>query len=396
MPLATLCFSGFSRDDQAKATQLFAQANAEVGGRFELADEANARILVIDMDSMYGHMTWLKAQGSGKTTVGLTSGDRAETDYVLKSPMSAEGLRALLQQLAAAAPAPAARPAAAPEPAPMAAEAQAAARTTGERAAFGTSILQQAAAARTTGQQQAMPRTTGSQPAMPTVSPRNTGSQPALPADEGNKQIANEYLAAMTTAQQVAMNAVPHEPRISDYLPSNILGGPVRLHSPGAPVLVLDPGTQTYAGSASLKPLLPYVEAVVRENQLEAISHTEMEEVKAASGGPQPYMRLLWLCGLVVGKGNLLPGYTANKKFVLTKWPQIEREFPKHFRLATVMMKGPAFVKDIAEQAGVGEAEAIDFVNAGIVTGHIVIEGTTTATGDVPKAAALLAKPRPA
>jgi len=107
---------------------------------------------------------------------------------------------------------------------------------------------------------------------------------------------------------------------------------------------------------------------------------------------PNPYQlqnRLLWLCGLVVGKGNLLPGYAANKKFVLTKWPQIEREFPKHFRLATVMMKGPAFVKDIAEQAGVGEAEAIDFVNAGIVTGHIVIEGTTTATGDVPKATGL-------
>ncbi len=25
-----------------------------------------ARILVIDMDSMYGHMTWLKASGGGK------------------------------------------------------------------------------------------------------------------------------------------------------------------------------------------------------------------------------------------------------------------------------------------------------------------------------------------
>ena len=107
-------------------------------------------------------------------------------------------------------------------------------------------------------------------------------------------------------------------------------------------------------------------------------------------------MRLLWLCGLVVGKGSLLPGYAANKKFVLTKWPQIEREFPKHFRIATVMMKGPAFVKDIAEQSGAGEHEVVDFVNAGIVTGHVVVEGTTTATGDVPKAVALLAKPRPA
>ena len=53
-------------------------------------------------------------------------------------------------------------------------------------------------------------------------------------------------------------------PRVSDYLSSRALGGPARLQLPGAPVLVFDPATQTYAGSASLKPLLPYVEAVIR------------------------------------------------------------------------------------------------------------------------------------
>jgi hypothetical protein len=107
-------------------------------------------------------------------------------------------------------------------------------------------------------------------------------------------------------------------------------------------------------------------------------------------------MRLLWLCGLSVGGGNLLPGHNPAKKFVLTKWPQIEREYPKHFRLATVMMKGPALTREIAEQAGVSEAEAIDFVNAGLVTGAVVVEGTTSAAGDIARAVALLAKPRPA
>jgi hypothetical protein len=390
MPLATLCFTGFSRDDEAKAKAMFAQANAD-SGHFDLASEADADVLVIDMDSMYGHMTWLKAANSGKKTVGLTSGERCETDYILKSPMSTDALRALLVTLADGAPAPVRAPAAAP--ASVAEAAAASPRTTGQQAALGTSILEQAARARITGQQQAMPaRTTGQQQAMP----RTTGQQAAMPPEAGNKQIANEYLAAMGTGQQPAMPTVPHEPRISDYLPSNMLGGPAKLHSPGAPVLALDPGTQTYTGSAALKPLLPYIEAVIRENQLEAISHTEYEEIKAAGGGPQPYMRLLWLCGLIVGKGNLLPGYAANKKFVLTKWPQIEREFPKHFRIATVMMKGPALASEIAEQAGVPESEATDFINAGLVTGAVVVEGSTTATGDVPKAVALLAKSRPA
>jgi len=372
MSPATLCFTGFSRDDQAKAQQLFAQANADSGGRFTLVPEAEAQVLVIDMDSMYGHMTWLKAHDSGKTTVGVTSGERCETDFILKSPMSLDSLGGLLAQLGGGQPAPA--PAATP----------ASPRTTGPQPAFGGSIVQQAAAARTTGQQPAMPRTTGQQAAMP-------------PAEEPARvSHAADYMAAMTTGQMQATNAVPHEPRISDYLPANVLGGPVKLHSPGAPMLALDPATQTYAGSATLKPLLPYVEAVIRENQLEAITAGEFEEIKGSAGGAQPYMRLLWLCGLTVGKGNLLPGYASNRKFVLTKWPQIEREYPKHFRLATVMMKGPALAKEIAEQAGVVEAEAIDFINAGLVTGAVVVEGSTSAAGDVPRAVALLAKPRPA
>src|SRR6478736_5912385 len=104
MPLATLCFTGFSREDQAKAQQLFAQANADSGGRFELAPEGDAQVLVIDMDSMYGHMTWLKAHNSGKTTVGLTAGARSETDHVLTRPLANAALSGLLEQIAAGLP----------------------------------------------------------------------------------------------------------------------------------------------------------------------------------------------------------------------------------------------------------------------------------------------------
>ena len=87
-------------------------------------------------------------------------------------------------------------------------------------------------------------------------------------------------------------------------------------------------------------------------------------------------MRLAWLCGLTLGNGQLLPGFTAARKFQLTKWPQIEREYPKHFRLATVMMKGPALAKEIAEAAGVPVTEVVDFVNAGLMTGAVVVEGS--------------------
>ena len=339
MASATLCFSGFPHDEITLIQKQFEQANADLGNRWTLVPEADARVLVIDMDSMYGHMTWLKAQSSGKATVGLTTGDRSETDYVLKRPLSVEALKSLLEQIAdqateasrAPAPASASAPASAPVP-------------------------------------------------QPTV----TKASPSA-----------DYIAAVTTGQMAAMQAtVAHEPRVSDYLPPGVLGGPAKLQLPGAPLLAFDPASQTYAGSATLKPLLPYVDAVIRESEFTAIDQSEFERIKASSGGAQPYMRLLWLCGLSVCNGQLLPGFSPTRKFLLIKWPQIEREYPKHFRLATVMLKGPALVKEIAELSGVAESEVVDFVNAGLLTGSVVVEGSTTTAGDVARASALLARPR--
>ncbi|MBP8081202.1 MAG: hypothetical protein KAY12_03505 [Arenimonas sp.] len=327
MANATLCFSGFPRDEVTLIQQQFEQANRELEAAWTLAAETDAQVLVIDMDSMYGHMSWLKAAGGGKTTVGLTANDRSETDYVLRRPVSVEGLKAVLEQIASK---------------PMAA---------------------------------------ASTPA------------PEVTADTAGP--AAEYLVAVTTGKITAMPAaVAHEPRVSDFLSSRALGGPAKVQLPGAPTLAFDPGTQTYVGSASLKPLLPYVQAVIRESDVEAIDLAEFERIKASSGGAQPYMRLLWLCGLSITNGELLPGYSPAKKFMLTKWPQIEREFPKHFRLATVMMKGPALVRDLAELSGVAPAEVVAFINAGLLTGSVVVEGEPSAAGDVARAVALLARPR--
>lgn len=344
MSSATLCFSGFSRDELAEVQQLFEQANAKLGHGWVLVPEPEAQVLVIDMDSMYGHMTWLKAASGGKTTVGMTAGDRCETDFLLKRPANQASLRDLLARIAegrdqavSSAPAPA------PAPAPA------------------------------------------------TVAESSEPIEADAPASE---RPSADYIAAITTGKMAALpaNAQPHQPAISDLLAQ--AKGPTRVQVAGAPDLLLDPASQTYAGSATLKPLLPFVEAVIDASCSAPAEMAEFDRAKLTSGGAQPFMRLLWLCGLTVGKGHLLPGFTEARKFLLTKWPQIEREFPKHFRLATVMMKGPAFVKDIAEASGVSAAEVIDFINAGLVSGAVVAEGSELAGGDLARASALLARPR--
>jgi hypothetical protein len=73
--------------------------------------------------------------------------------------------------------------------------------------------------------------------------------------------------------------------------------------------------------------------------------------------------------GLAAGEGKLAPGYDPNQKYKLLKWPQIEREFPKHFRIATAMMKGPQLLTEIAEGSTVPLTEVIDFVNANLASG---------------------------
>jgi hypothetical protein len=342
----TLCFTGFSRDEAAAIQAQFEQIRPRLASEWVIEPESEAQVLVIDMDSMYGHMTWLKAHDSGKTTVGLTAGSRSETDHLLIRPLTPEALSALLEHIASG------LPSAAP--------------------------IQDALAARITGQQAAMPplanpRATGQQAAMPPIAPRSTGQMPAMPANPRStgQMPAFNADAVRTTGQMPAMPALPpRDPMIGDLLKPGVFAGPVKLQLPGAPLLVLDPATQTYLGGGGLKVLSPYGETSVRAEDFTAIDAAELATLTAQLGGTQPWSRLAWLGALVGGKGVIAPGIDPNSKFKLVKWPQTEREFAKHFRIATVMMKGPARLTEIAEQSGVTLAEVTDFVNANLATGY--------------------------
>ena len=335
----TLCFTGFSREEAAALLPLFEAANARFGRSWQLVPEGQEQFLVIDMDSMYGHMSWLKAHNSGRTTVGVTVAGRSETDHVLARPVTEEGLVELLATLSGQAPGAAAPPP--PEPV-------AAAKVTAPAPAM--PAMPPADPVRTTGQRPAMPaepdpvRSTGPRPAMPPLDPvRTTGQRPAMP---------------------------PREPGLADYLKPGALTGPVKVQLPGAPLLVLDPTTKTYLGGTSLKAFQPYGESPLKPDDLQPIDAAELGQLAGKLGAPQPWNRLSWLCALVGHRGMIAPGIDPNSLFKLNKWPQTEREFPKHFRIATVMMKGPARLTEIADQSGVPLAEVTDFVNASLATGY--------------------------
>ena len=162
----------------------------------------------------------------------------------------------------------------------------------------------------------------------------------------------------------------PKALKLLDFLKPGALGGPVKIQLNDAPLLVIDPDRQIYLGSNSLKPYIVYGSATLTEADFVAIDEEEFQQLDKQLGGSHPLPRLAWLAGLVGGNGHLLPAYNPNSLFKLSKWPQTEREFPKHFRIATVMMKGPAKLTDIAEQAGATLSDVTDFVNANLISGH--------------------------
>ena len=330
MAQATLSFSGFSREDAAEAQAQFDQANAHLRPAWRQVPEAEAHVLIIDMDSMYGHMGWLKARGTGKITVGLTASAHTDADHTLTRPLDAGALFDVLTQIASRLD---------KEP------------TIGLEALISPADV---------------------------IAARTTGQQPAL--------------TARVTGRQAALATGPRASRLSDFLAPGRLAGPVRMVRDGAPELALDPGRQLYAGSATLKPLLPLTEGEVREGEWIAISGDQFDQIAARNGGAQPYLRLLWLCGLYAGGGLLLPDFSPNGRYKLSKWPQTEREFPKHFRIATVMMKGPSPLIPLSDQTGASLGEVIDYVNAGLLTGVVVVDGAPPAEATVDRACSLLAR----
>jgi hypothetical protein len=84
-----------------------------------------------------------------------------------------------------------------------------------------------------------------------------------------------------------------------------------------------------------------------------------------------PYARLQWLAHLVRDEGELNASLDANARYKLSRWPQSEREFPRHFRIATVMLKQSATLTEIAELGGATAADVANFINAYHALGYI-------------------------
>ncbi|MBB5016531.1 hypothetical protein [Rehaibacterium terrae] len=359
-----LCFTGMEQADEATLKMLFVDANASLGEPFELTSEDRAQILVVDLGSIYGHMTWLRAHSAGKTVVGLSNRADSEADFTLLRPVSESSLRDILAAVAAA------QTGAANEPLDGIADggtASAAARDDADEPTASAAPM------------------AGTTDAVETVETVETADA----ADPETETDGSTAIAAQTpeAAEQPAPEP-PREKHLVDYLRAGALPGPMRLQLPDAPPLVVDPRTGHYFGPPQLKPLMPYCRIVIAPEQWVPAS----AEDAARAGSPQPWTRLIWLCGLVSGAGRLVDAGDGERQYRLLKWPQIEREFPRHFRIATAMMKGPATLPEIAQASSATVEEVADFVNASLATGFAAIELPPSVEPEAPAKGGLLGR----
>jgi len=388
MPL-TLGLTGMDPATESALQTAFKVANAQLGGHWTIVPEQQADFVVVDMDSMYGPMSWLRLHASGKSVIALTAAQRTQADYLLAHPFSADSMATLLGEIAALSGHAIAKPA--PAAAPTAIEIPKQPRTDPTAALpdvvvdlLETDLAQAKAAA-----QQAAPAPVVSAPVAPApaaaapatsapVAPAPVAAAPAAPAPTPIAPAAAAPVAAAPVAANPAVPSITARgDGLLDWLVAGRLRGLLRVGS-GEERLLIDADQRKYHGPAALKPLAGLFDRGFAPSEFELLPAAQWDAAAVQLGAAMPLTRLVWFGNLLAGHGRLAPGYDPQRRYRMTKWPQTEREYPKHFRIATVMMKAPATVTEIAEASGVTEAEVADFINANLATGFAEAEGDPT------------------
>lgn len=355
MPL-TFGLTGMDPATELSLKAAFAEANTRLGGLWQMQPETSAQYVVVDMDSLYGPMSWLRLHAAGKTVIGLTSAPRTQTDHHLAHPFNAHTVAQLLQEVATKA-GHAATLAEVPPPAGLTPAPQP------------QDLLPE---------EQPLPADEEEAPP-PEPSAAIPNRDVPLPIDprEPPSAAVGQVIPPHPTIQPHAPTPAPptsaQSQTLIELLASGKLGGRIRLERDGVPLLI-DTNAREYFGPAALKPLAAHLQAALSAQDREPVAAADWSNQTAALGPAQPLLRLVWFGNLVAGGGKLVPGFDPAARFQMVKWPQTEREFPKHFRIATVMMKGPATLAEIASGSGVPLPDVIDFVNANLATGFAEVE----------------------
>lgn len=165
----------------------------------------------------------------------------------------------------------------------------------------------------------------------------------------------------------------------AEALALDAIAGARKLVGVEGAVLITDPEQDAYYfDTKSLKPLHALL-------QLPAASwipvySTTLKRIRD-TGTAQPLERLRWYAGLIATPGILGRRLSRAARYKLARWPETEREFPRHFRIATAMLKDAVSAEEVAAASGVALDEVVDYINASYAAGRLA---TSRAAPDQP------------
>ncbi|MHB8310253.1 MAG: serine/threonine-protein kinase [Metallibacterium sp.] len=291
-----LALSSFEESGAAHIAALLRGLRGEAT-HWRLDDEATADLVLVDADSVWGHMSWLKLVGAGRHAVACsakaTGTGLRDARLSLDLPVQADALARVLEQVRAR---------------------------------------------------------LGSAPQATTPAQTQAGAGGRRPSTAPITDSAPTVITHTETSAQAS---------VADWL----LGGgavtPLLIESDGRSLL-LDPQTDRWYGDSALRPQAPLL-----TRPLSAACQPAPNALATARAvGGQPLSRLRWFVALTSNPGALPDGARADDRLRLTRWPEIEREFPRHFRIATALMRQPTTLTVIAGQVGVDVADVADFARA--------------------------------
>ena len=327
-----LTLQGANEHDAAHLKNLLSNARPDIRSGWRIYSGNDTDLLVVDVDTVYGHMDWLRAHSLGTPVAVLTEHTRFEdSDLILHKPVSMENFSEILAHVAE----------------------QVADRD--ESADIEDEIP------------------------IPAPAPKPVAKNKAATNEAARPVVAQ---TVPTPAPPPPPPEMPIEQALDRWLSGNSLSGQVRLHQTGAPDLIIDNAEKTFYTDGSLRALESHCKRKIKPEDWHRLTPAEFTAAQSTIK-PQPIARLLWLCHILGSHGHPAPGMDINAKYKLARWPQIEREFPKHFRIATVMMKQLATLNEVAEQSGATLADVVDFANAYNSIGYIETDAVTEA--DMPQ-----------
>jgi len=340
--ICTVCIVGANAEVSSRVAALLENQRDRFVAQWEMADHASADLLLVDAESVYGHMDWLRAKASGRLVAACSASPQAHVgELCLPKPILAGNLVNLLNQVGAR----------------LGANAP-------EKVAIGRA--HNTAPPVELAPIELVPLETAA--VEPVVEARPSRSKPVV--------------LERVAAPPVAVPALPTKPmQLIDLLEDTAPTNRLRLTAPGLPTLLLDPSLRTWRAEGNLKAVSGWCKRSIAPDEIQRPNAAEFDG-EAAALPAQPFSRLRWLAHLVRGDGQLETGLDPQARYKLSRWPQSEREFPKHFRIATVMLKQLAAPEEIAAQSGATLADVADFINAYHAIGYVEVEAHAPAQDD--------------